>query len=75
MIEKNVQLIVVDSVASLPRHEFNGSSIASRQAELTKEAQVIPTPCRYHHVFVYRFRGANVFYLREATTFDCDLLV
>lgn len=41
VIEKNVKIIVVDSVASLARHEFNGAALASRQAELTKEAQVV----------------------------------
>ena len=41
VIEKNVKIIVVDSVASLARHEFNGAALASRQAELTKEAQVL----------------------------------
>eukprot|EP00802_Teleaulax_amphioxeia_P016185 Tamp_16298.p1 GENE.Tamp_16298~~Tamp_16298.p1 ORF type:complete len:405 (-),score=58.39 Tamp_16298:259-1440(-) len=41
VIEKSVKIIVVDSVASLARHEFNGAALASRQAELTKEAQTL----------------------------------
>ena len=41
LIEKNVKLVVVDSVASLVRHEFGRSSLPSRQAELTKEAQTL----------------------------------
>jgi RAD51-like protein 1 len=41
VIEKNVKIIIVDSVASLARHEFNGAALASRQAELTKEAQTL----------------------------------
>jgi len=35
------KLLVVDSVASLVRHEFGNSSLPSRQAELTKEAQTL----------------------------------
>ena len=41
IIDKNVKLLVVDSVASLVRHEFGNSSLPSRQAELTKEAQTL----------------------------------
>jgi RecA/RadA recombinase len=41
IIEKDAKLLVVDSVASLVRHEFNSSTLASRQAELTKEAQTL----------------------------------
>lgn len=41
IIEHDVKLLVVDSVASLVRHEFNACAIASRQAELTKEAQTL----------------------------------
>mmetsp|Transcript_52960 Transcript_52960/g.77588 ORF Transcript_52960/g.77588 Transcript_52960/m.77588 type:complete len:107 (-) Transcript_52960:1424-1744(-) len=41
IIEKNVKLVVVDSVASLVRHEFNSAALASRQDELIKEAQTL----------------------------------
>ena len=41
IIERHAKLLVVDSVASLVRHEFNSCTIASRQAELTKEAQTL----------------------------------
>ena len=41
IIEKNMKLIVVDSVASLIRREYGSQSIAARQLQLGREAYLL----------------------------------
>jgi len=41
IIEKNVKLIILDSVASVARKEFDGNSMARRQETLSKEASIL----------------------------------
>lgn len=41
IIEKNVGLIVVDSVAAIVRREFSHQSLVKRQGVLAKEAQIL----------------------------------
>jgi RAD51-like protein 1 len=48
IIEKNVKLIVVDSIASLARKEFDVSSMVTRQRLLSKIAAILK---RYAEIF------------------------
>ncbi len=41
IIEKNIKLIVLDSVASVVRKEFDSGNIAKRQDLLSKEASIL----------------------------------
>jgi RAD51-like protein 1 len=41
LLEKNVKFIIVDSIASLIRKEFDSSNLAQRQHMLTKQASLL----------------------------------
>jgi hypothetical protein len=41
IIEQNVKLVVVDSVAAIVRREFSKSSLIERQGVLAREAQIL----------------------------------
>jgi RAD51-like protein 1 len=41
IIEKNIKLIVLDSVASVMRKDFDGSNVVLRQNMLSKQASIL----------------------------------
>jgi RAD51-like protein 1 len=50
IIEKNVKLIVVDSIASLVRKEFDSNSVATRQGLLSKIGAILKQYAESFHI-------------------------